>query len=158
MATAKNSHRSRASSFLASDTSDHQELSYSNTASPRLQVLSGTGSPFGEGSWISLPGKELPIEDDYSEIEYSDMDGEDDMIYDTPPYYSYEDDHPQQQQHAHLHTNHQQHVPRQMQPGRPLAFAGRGDYTGFPTSSSASSSIHSLQEQDQVEEALRARY
>ncbi|KAG0287310.1 hypothetical protein BGZ98_004691, partial [Dissophora globulifera] len=44
------------------------------------------------------------LEDDYSEIEYSDMDGEDDMIYDTPPYYHYEDEHAQHPiQPHHLH-------------------------------------------------------
>jgi len=78
------------------------------------------------------------------------MDGEDDMIYDTPPYYSYEDDHPLRHQQQ-LH--HAKPRPRQKQQGRPLA-SSRNDFT----LSSMSSSTHSLQEQDQVEEALRARY
>ncbi|KAG0012981.1 hypothetical protein BGZ80_011378 [Entomortierella chlamydospora] len=103
------------------------------------------------GSWISLSAKEL-LEDEYSEIEYSDMDGEDDMIYDTPPYYHYEDEH-QQYQHAHSQSHHP-YQQQQIQQGRSLAFAGKGDYTSLP--SSASSSHHSLQEQEQVEEALRA--
>ncbi|KAF9352262.1 hypothetical protein BGX26_009895 [Mortierella sp. AD094] len=176
MATAQNNgnntHRSRASStFLFPETADYHEPGYSSTASPTgLQMLSGTGSPCGEGksfgriwrtsavqcSWISLSAKEL-LEDEYSEIEYSDMDGEDDMIYDTPPYYHYEDEHQQYQQ-AHPQPHHpyqqQQSNSHQIQQGRPLAFAGKGDYTGLP--SSASSSHHSLQDQEQVEEALRA--
>ncbi|KAG0255266.1 hypothetical protein BG011_005229 [Mortierella polycephala] len=41
-------------------------------------------------------------------------------------------------------------------PGRSLAFAGKGEYSSLPSPSSASSSHHSLQEQEQVEEALRA--
>ncbi|KAF9113606.1 hypothetical protein BGX27_001196 [Mortierella sp. AM989] len=159
--TSNNSHRSRASStFLFPETADYHEPGYSSTASPTgLQMLSGTGSPCG--SWISLSAKEL-LEDEYSEIEYSDMDGEDDMIYDTPPYYHYEDEHLQYQQahpqqpHPHHPYQQQQSHSHQMQQGRPLAFGGKGDYTGLP-SSSASSSHHSLQDQEQVEEALRAR-
>ncbi|KAF9434129.1 hypothetical protein BGZ76_008516 [Entomortierella beljakovae] len=112
-------------------------------------MLSGTGSPCGEGSWISLSAKEL-LEDEFSEIEYSDMDGEDDMIYDTPPYYHYEDEHQQN----HSHHPYQQQQQQQQQSNRQLGFSGKGDYTGLP--SSASSSHHSLQDQDQVEEALRA--
>ena len=115
-------------------------------------------------SWISLSAKEL-IDDDYSEIEYSDMDGEDDMIYDTPPYYHYEDEHPpQHQQHPPQHLHHHPYQQQlqlqphshQMQQSRSLAFAGKGDFASLP-SSSTSSSHHSLQEQEQVEEALRAR-
>ncbi|KAF9167949.1 hypothetical protein BGX21_000926 [Mortierella sp. AD011] len=145
-----NTRRSRASSFLFPETADYHEPGYSSTASPAgLHMLSGTGSPCG--SWISLSAKEL-LEDEYSEIEYSDMDGEDDMIYDTPPYYHYEDEH-QQYQHAHSQSHHP-YQQQQIQQGRSLAFAGKGDYTSLP--SSASSSHHSLQEQEQVEEALRA--
>ena len=117
------------------------------------------------GSWISLSAREL-LEDEYSEIDYSDMDGEDDMIYDSPPYYHDEEEllqqQYQQQQHHHQqnlqyhnqHSYQQQH--HQHPQGRPLAFAGKGDYAGLPASSS-SSSHHSSQEQEQAEEALRAR-
>ncbi|KAH7036994.1 hypothetical protein BKA57DRAFT_474822 [Linnemannia elongata] len=163
----KNVHRSRtASAFLFPDTADYLEPSNHPSAvpSPRLQVLSGTGSPCGEGSWISLSAREL-LEDDYSEIDYSDMDGEDDMIYDSPPYYNDEEEllqHQYQQQQLHhqqhlqyhnQHSYQQQHHPHPQ--GRPLAFAGKGDYASLPASSS-SSSHHSSQEQEQAEEALRA--
>ncbi|KAG0274290.1 hypothetical protein BGZ95_009936 [Linnemannia exigua] len=161
----KNVHRSRtASAFLFPDTADYLEPSSHPSAapSPRLQVLSGTGSPCGEGSWISLSAREL-LEDEYSEIDYSDMDGEDDMIYDSPPYYHDEEERlqhqyqlqqqqQQQQQHLQYHS-HQQHSYHPQ--GRPLAFAGKGDYASLPVSSS-SSSHHSSQEQEQAEEALRA--
>ncbi|KAG9070370.1 Minichromosome maintenance domain-containing protein 2 [Linnemannia hyalina] len=161
----KNVHRSRtASAFLFPDTADYLEPSNHPSAapSPRPQVLSGTDSPCG--SWISLSAREL-LEDDYSEIDYSDMDGEDDMIYDSPPYYYDEEEllqhqyqqqqllHQQQIQYHNQHSYQQQH--HQHPPGRPLAFAGKGDYAGFPASSS-SSSHHSSQEQEQAEEALRA--
>ncbi|KAF8927131.1 hypothetical protein BGZ58_010613 [Dissophora ornata] len=159
----KTSHRSRASSaFIFPETADYHEPGYSSTTSPRLQMLSGTGSPCGEGKLKPMNEHGQLIDDDYSEIEYSDMDGEDDMIYDTPPYYHYEDEHPPQsqhiQQHLHHHPYQQQQQPHshQLQQSRSLAFAGKGDFASLP-SSSTSSSHHSLQEQEQVEEALRAR-
>ncbi|KAF9101498.1 hypothetical protein BGX29_005543 [Mortierella sp. GBA35] len=167
----KNSHRSRtASAFLFPDTADYLEPSNhpSTAPSPRLQVLSGTGSPCG--SWISLSAREL-LEDDYSEIDYSDMDGEDDMIYDSPPYYHDEEERLQhqyqlqQQQQQHHHSQYQHHNQQQQYSsyqqnvhpqGRPLVFAGKGGYANLPASSSSSSSHHSSQEQEQAEEALRA--
>ncbi|KAF8980359.1 hypothetical protein BGZ46_004323 [Entomortierella lignicola] len=149
--TNNNTHRIRPSTFLFPETADYYEPSYSSTASPTgLQMLSGTGSPCGEGKFC----REL-LEDEYSEIEYSDMDGEDDMIYDTPPYYHYGDE---LQQHHQAHSQQSYHSYQQQssphQHARPLAFAGKGDYTSLP--SSTSSSYPSLQDQEQVEEALRA--
>ncbi|KAF9096168.1 hypothetical protein BGX23_011863 [Mortierella sp. AD031] len=100
------------------------------------------------------------------------MDGEDDMIYDSPPYYHDEEERLQhqyqlqQQQQQHHHSQYQHHNQQQQYSsyqqnvhpqGRPLVFAGKGGYANLPASSSSSSSHHSSQEQEQAEEALRAR-
>ncbi|KAF9583529.1 hypothetical protein BGW38_009257, partial [Lunasporangiospora selenospora] len=99
-------------------------------------------------SWIALSAREL-LDDDYSEIEYSDMDGEDDMVFDTPPYYHYEDDHLP----GHLHGQYPQHYTQSIPPpgqGRSMGLGGKSDFATMSTSASAQ------QEQEQAEEALRA--
>ncbi|KFH65582.1 hypothetical protein MVEG_09058 [Podila verticillata NRRL 6337] len=151
------SHRSRASSaFLFPASADYRD---STTASP-LHVLSGTGSPCGEDSWIALSStREQPLDEEYSEIEYSDMDGEDDMMFDSPPYYHFEDEHAH-----HHHPNHQmqQHIQHQMQQqSRSHSFAGKSAGPDLPAMSSSTSSLSSSRhgrerDQEQVEEALRA--
>ncbi|KAG0354635.1 hypothetical protein BG005_006325 [Podila minutissima] len=148
------SHRSRASSaFLFPDSADYRD---STTASP-LHVLSGTGSPY---SWIALSStREQPLDEEYSEIDYSDMDGEDDLMFDSPPYYHFEDEHSHRQ-----HPNHQmqQHIQHQMQQqSRSQSFAGKSAGPDLPAMSSSTSSLSSSRhgrerDQEQVEEALRA--
>ncbi|KAG0231420.1 hypothetical protein BGW42_000247 [Actinomortierella wolfii] len=121
-ATKAPSHRSRASATTTP--ADYHHLSPldldSTAASPKLRILSGTGSPCGEGNWISLSGREALLEEEYSEVEYSDMEGEDDMIFDSPPYYLYDDRDMipdpllAQQQHAlHHHARQQQQQQQQ---------------------------------------------
>ncbi|KAG0040134.1 Minichromosome maintenance domain-containing protein 2 [Podila clonocystis] len=103
--------------------------------------------------------KEQPLDEEYSEIEYSDMDGEDDMMFDSPPYYHFEDE----RSHQH-HPNHQmqQHIQHQMQQqSRSQRFASRSAGPDLPAMSSSTSSISSSRhgrerDQEQVEEALRA--
>ncbi|KAG0057633.1 hypothetical protein BGZ83_007006 [Gryganskiella cystojenkinii] len=142
---ARGAHRSRASSaFIFPETADYHS---SSTSSPRLQILSGTGSPCGDG-------KEL-LSDEYSEIEYSDFEGEDDMMFD--------DENPQHhhhhvQQYSPQHHLHLQQQQQQQQQGRSFRIAGKGDYPSHLPSvpSSMSSPLPSSPEQEQVEEALRA--
>ncbi|KAF9429594.1 hypothetical protein BGZ94_010182 [Podila epigama] len=152
------SHRSRASSaFLFPETADYRD---STGASPRLQVLSGTGSPY---SWVALSStREQPLDEEYSEIEYSDMDGEDDMMFDSPPYYHFEDEHPG---HQHYPGHHAHHPYQYSVQGRSLNISSRATPTATAepqtlsssTTSIASSSRHGRErDQEQVEEALRA--
>ncbi|KAF9160358.1 hypothetical protein DFQ26_005646 [Actinomortierella ambigua] len=141
-ATKAPSHRSRASATATP--ADYHHLSPhdldSTAVSPKLRILSGTGSPCGEGNWIALSGREVLLEEEYSEVEYSDMEGEDDMIFDSPPYYHYDDrdmipdpllaqqqhalHHPAryQQQQQHQQQHQQQPQPHQ-QPQRPFSAA-----------------------------------
>ncbi|KAG0335592.1 hypothetical protein BG004_008393 [Podila humilis] len=116
--------------------------------------------------------RDPPFDEEYSEIEYSDMDGEDDMMFDSPPYYNYEDHHHHHPnhhpQHQHYHTQSQQldqHLQQQNQqhaarslhfPVKPSSSSSSScDIPAGP--SSTSSSRHGRErDQEQVEEALRA--
>ncbi|KAF9970625.1 hypothetical protein BGZ73_006637 [Actinomortierella ambigua] len=174
-ATKAPSHRSRASA--SATPADYPHLSPhdldSTVASPKLRILSGTGSPCGEGNWIALSGREVLLDEEYSEVEYSDMEGEDDMIFDSPPYYHYDDRDMipdpllAQQQHAlhHPTRHHQQQPPppqqqhQQQQQQAHAAVSSPPVYQQQPNRSRrrriAPVDRHLLTEQEQ-EDALRA--
>lgn len=81
------------------------------------------------------------------------------MMFDSPPYYHFEDEHAH-----HHHPNHQmqQHIQHQMQQqSRSHSFAGKSAGPDLPAMSSSTSSLSSSRhgrerDQEQVEEALRA--
>ncbi|KAF9332084.1 Minichromosome maintenance domain-containing protein 2 [Podila minutissima] len=87
------------------------------------------------------------------------MDGEDDLMFDSPPYYHFEDEHSHRQ-----YPNHQMqhHIQHQMQrQSRSQSFAGKSAGPDLPAMSSSTSSLSSSRhgrerDQEQVEEALRA--